>query len=248
MTDLSVNLNVAALLRNRREHPWPDILDLARIALAAGAAGVTVHPRPDERHTRPGDVWALRALLDAEFPDRELNVEGYPDARFLSLAHEVRADQVTLVPDDPAQATSDHGWEFEAQGAMLADVVGGLKKKGHRVSLFSDPEALHMTNAARTGADRVEFYTGPFGGAYNDPITEERELERLADATAEAEAQGLQVNAGHDLTVGGTRKLIIRVPSISEVSIGHALFCDALTFGMAETVRRYLESCAPSEG
>ncbi|WP_170327436.1 pyridoxine 5'-phosphate synthase [Ruegeria arenilitoris] len=247
MTDLSVNLNVAALLRNRREHPWPDVVDLGRIALVAGAAGVTVHPRPDERHTRPGDVRALRALLDAEFPDRELNVEGYPDPRFLALVHEVRADQVTLVPDDPAQATSDHGWDFEVQGEMLAEVVAGLRKHGHRVSLFSDPEAAHMAHAAQTGADRVEFYTGPFGGAYSDPVAEERELNRLADATAAAEAQGLMVNAGHDLTVSGTRKLITRIPSISEVSIGHALFCDALTFGMAETVRRYLESCAPSE-
>lgn len=248
MTDLSVNLNVAALLRNRREHPWPDILDLARIALTAGAAGLTVHPRPDERHTRPGDVWALRALLDAEFPDRELNVEGYPDARFLALVQEVRADQVTLVPDDPAQATSDHGWDFETQGAMLAEVVAGLKKHGHRVSLFSDPDAGHMARAAQTGTDRVELYTGPFGGAYGDPSAEDRELERLAEATAAAEMQGLQVNAGHDLTVSGTRKLSARIPSISEVSIGHALFCDALTFGMAETVCRYLRSCAEFEG
>ncbi len=248
MTDLSVNLNVAALLRNRREHPWPDVVDLARIALAAGAAGVTVHPRPDERHTRPGDVRALRVLLDAEFPDRELNVEGYPDPRFLTLVHEVRAEQVTLVPDDPAQATSDHGWDFETQGAMLAEVVAGLKRNGHRVSLFSDPDAAHMDHAAQTGADRVELYTGPFGGAHSDPVAEDRELERLAEAAAAAKRQGLQVNAGHDLTVSGTRKLTTRIPSIAEVSIGHALFCDALTFGMAETVRRYLGSCASADG
>jgi pyridoxine 5-phosphate synthase len=243
MTDVSVNLNVAALLRNRREHPWPDILNLARIALNAGAAGVTVHPRPDERHTRPDDVRALRALLDAEFPSRELNVEGYPDARFLSLVQEVRAEQVTLVPDDPAQATSDHGWDFETQGVMLKDVVSGLKEHGHRVSLFSDPEAAHMAHAALTGADRVELYTGPFGASYRDANAEDRELDRLANAAVTAEAQGLKVNAGHDLTVNGTRKLITRIPSISEVSIGHALFCDALTFGMAETVLRYLDAC-----
>ena len=243
MTDLSVNLNVAALLRNRREHPWPDLLDLARIALNAGAAGVTVHPRPDERHTRPDDVRALRALLDAEFPNRALNVEGYPDARFLSLVQEVRAEQVTLVPDDPAQATSDHGWDIETQGVMLKDVVAGLKEHGHRVSLFSDPEAAHMGHAALTGADRVELYTGPFGASYGDANTEDRELDRIANAAVAAEAQGLKVNAGHDLTVNGTRKLITRIPSISEVSIGHALFCDALTFGMAETVLRYLDAC-----
>ncbi|WP_174819007.1 pyridoxine 5'-phosphate synthase [Ruegeria atlantica] len=243
MTDLSVNLNVAALLRNRREHPWPDIVDLARIALKEGAAGVTVHPRPDERHTRPGDVWALRNLLDTEFPDRELNVEGYPDARFLSLVHEVRADQVTLVPDDPAQATSDHGWDFRLQCTMLSDVVATLKANGHRVSLFADPDADQMALAALTGADRVELYTGPFGGAHSDSVVEARELEQLASAAAAAEAQSLKINAGHDLTVSGTGKLIARIPSIAEVSIGHALFCDALTFGMAETVRRYLETC-----
>ncbi len=248
MTDLSVNLNVAALLRNRREHPWPDLIDLARIALNNGASGVTVHPRPDERHTRPDDVRALRALLDAEFPNRELNVEGYPDARFLLLVHEVRADQVTLVPDDPAQATSDHGWDFEAHSAMLADVVGTLKAGGHRVSLFADPDADQMAHAAQTGTDRVELYTGPFGGAYDDSSTEKRELNRLFDAATAAEAHGLKVNAGHDLTVGGTGKLVSRIPSIAEVSIGHALFCDALTFGMAETVRRYLGSCAIGRG
>lgn len=248
MTDLSVNLNVAALLRNRRDHPWPDVCDLARIALKAGAAGVTVHPRPDERHTRAADVRALRVLLDSEFPGRELNVEGYPDDRFLSLVREVCADQVTLVPDDPAQATSDHGWEFEAHGAMLTSVVAGLKRDGHRVSLFSDPDASHMALAAQTGTDRVELYTGPFGSSYNDVECEEHELARLADAAAAAQALGLKVNAGHDLTVIGTRKLTARIPLIAEVSIGHALFCDALTFGMAETVRRYLESCRMFKG
>ena len=129
MTDLSVNLNVAALLRNRREHPWPDLIGLARIALNAGAAGVTVHPRPDERHTRPDDVRGLRSMLDAEFPDWELNVEGYPDERFLSLVQQVRADQVTLVPDDPGQATSDHGWISRHRARCLRMWLPGYRRR-----------------------------------------------------------------------------------------------------------------------
>ena len=243
MTELSVNLNVAALLRNRREHPWPDVVDLGRIALRAGAVGLTVHPRPDERHTRPGDVRALRALIDDEFPDRELNVEGYPEERFLALAHEARAEQVTLVPDAPGQATSDHGWDFAAEGERLRAIVSDLKAKGHRVALFADPDAAVMPAAAATGADRVEIYTGPYGGAHSDAAAEARELDRIAEAVAAARAEGLAVNAGHDLTVPNLARLAARVPDIAEVSIGHALFCDALTHGMDGTVRRYLASC-----
>ena len=160
-TLLSVNLNVAALLRNRRDHPWPSVVGLGRIALAAGAAGLTVHPRPDERHTRASDVQDLRALIDSEFPDRELNVEGYPDARFLDLAATVRAEQVTLVPDDPAQATSDHGWDFAKDGVWLADIVGGLKARRQRVSLFADPDARQMEAAAATGTHRVRALHRP---------------------------------------------------------------------------------------
>ena len=244
MTVLSVNLNVAALLRNRRDHPWPDVVDLGRIALREGAAGLTVHPRPDERHTRASDVRDLRELINREFEDAELNVEGYPDERFLALVDEVEADQVTLVPDDPAQATSDHGWDFVGEGERLTEIVAGLKRHGHRVSLFADADADQMAAAAATGTDRVEFYTGPFGSTYNDPKAEERELRRLRDAANAATENGLGINAGHDLTVPNTAVLISRVPSIAEVSIGHALFCDALTYGMAETVRRYLRACA----
>ena len=245
-TALSVNLNVAALLRNRREHPWPSVVGLGRIALEAGAAGLTVHPRPDERHTRASDVRDLRALIDAEFPDRELNVEGFPDDRFLELCREVRADQVTLVPDDPEQATSDHGWDFAADAERLREVVGTLQGRGHRVSCFADPDADLMADAAATGTDRVEFYTGPYGSTYDDPAAEERELRRLTAAAQTARALGLGINAGHDLTVPNTATLVARVPLIDEVSIGHALFCDALEHGMAETVRRYLQACASS--
>jgi len=242
-TLLSVNLNVAALLRNRRDHPWPSVVGLGRIALAAGAAGLTVHPRPDERHTRASDVQDLRALIDSEFPDRELNVEGYPDARFLDLAATVRAEQVTLVPDDPAQATSDHGWDFAKDGVWLADIVGGLKARRQRVSLFADPDARQMEAAAATGTHRVELYTGPYGAAHSDPAACERALTDLAQAATEATLLGLAVNAGHDLTVPNLAVLVAHVPQIAEVSIGHALFCDALTYGMDATVRRYLAAC-----
>ena len=243
MTHLSVNLNVAALLRNRRDHPWPSVVGLGRIALKTGAAGLTVHPRPDERHTRASDVRELRTMIDAEFPDRELNVEGYPDERFLALVREVRADQVTLVPDDPAQATSDHGWDFAADRDTLVPIVERLKADGHRVALFADADAGQMEAAAATGTDRVEFYTGPYGSMHSNPEGERGELQRLDAAVAAARANGLGVNAGHDLTVENTARLVAAVPSIDEVSIGHALFCDALTYGMEGTVRRYLAAC-----
>lgn len=245
MTLLSVNMNVAALLRNRRDHAWPDVVALGRIALEAGAGGLTVHPRPDERHTRPSDVYNLRKMMTDEFPGRELNVEGFPDARFLALVRDVQADQVTLVPDTPEQSTSDHGWDFAADGQMLRLFTRDLKKNGHRIALFADPDAEQMKYAAETGTDRVELYTGPFGGSYHEANGQERELDRLAEAVTAAERYGLVVHAGHDLTVDGTARLIARAPSIAEVSIGHALFCDTLMYGMAKTVRRYLASCTP---
>ncbi|WP_424968656.1 pyridoxine 5'-phosphate synthase [Dinoroseobacter sp. S375] len=243
MTQLSVNMNVAALLRNRRGHPWPDVPGLARAALTAGAAGLTLHPRPDARHATAEDAWTFRRMIDAHFPNRELNIEGYPDPRFLSLVEAVRPEQVTLVSDAPDQATSDHGWDFRAQAAELADWVARLKSAGCRVALFADAEAAHMSDAAATGADRVELYTGPYGSAHADAGLAAHELHRLAQAAMAARGCGLGVNAGHDLTVPGTRALLAQIPTIDEVSIGHALFCDALSFGMTETVRRYLSAC-----
>lgn len=246
MTQLSVNMNVAALLRNRRGHPWPDFPALGRAALGAGAGGLTVHPRPDARHTKAQDVRTLRQLIDDEFPQCELNVEGFPDSRFVDLVLEVEADQVTLVPDGPDQATSDHGWDFEVQGAVLTDHVGVLKANGCRVALFADAVPGQMAQAAMTGADRVELYTGPYGAAHADPTAAAHELGILAETSRAARECGLGVNAGHDLTVPGTAMLIGHLPDIDEVSIGHALFCDALTYGMRETVRRYVEACGPA--
>lgn len=240
---LSVNLNAVALLRNRRDLPWPSVTHLGRIALQAGAHGLTVHPRPDERHTRASDLPAIRALIDDEFPGAEFNIEGYPTEAFLQLVERHQPEQVTLVPDDPAQPTSDHGWDFRAQGAELAPIVKRLKKGGFRVSLFSEPGPDGMAEAAATGADRVEFYTGPYGACHDDAEKAARQLERLGKAAAAARGAGLAVNAGHDLTVANLPALARAVPDLAEVSIGHGLTADALEFGMAETVRRFMRAC-----
>lgn len=240
---LSVNLNAVALLRNRRDLPWPSVIGLGRIALAAGAHGLTVHPRPDERHTRHADLPELRALIDDEFPTAEFNIEGYPTEDFLRLVEKNQPEQVTLVPDDPSQPTSDHGWNFANDAAFLTPIVKRLKNGGMRVSLFADPDAAGMAAAAETGADRVEFYTGPYGGMYDRPESAAAELERLGLAAEAAFSQGLAVNAGHDITVDNLVPLMKRVPSLSEVSIGHALIADALEYGMAGTVARFLRSC-----
>jgi pyridoxine 5-phosphate synthase len=175
---LSVNLNAVAMLRNRRDLPWPSVTGLGRIALANGAHGLTVHPRPDQRHIRFSDLPELRALIDDEFPQAEFNIEGYPTEEFLDLVEANQPEQVTLVPDDPSQATSDHGWDFEGKGNFLRSVVQRLKKGGARVSLFCDPDATRaaLEAASATGADRVEFYTGPYGGTYDDPARAAEEL------------------------------------------------------------------------
>lgn len=240
---LSVNLNAVAMLRNRRDLPWPSVVGIGRIALAAGAHGLTVHPRPDERHTRFADLADLRALIDDEFPRAEFNVEGYPTEDFLRLVEKNEPEQVTLVPDDPAQATSDHGWDFRGQAAFLGPIVKRLKNRGFRVSLFSDPDPDGVSIARDLGADRIELYTGPYGGFHDDPAKAASELEKLGRTADAARAVGLEVNAGHDLTVANLPALARRIPYLAEVSIGHGLTADALEFGMAGTVRRFLKAC-----
>ena len=240
---LSVNLNAIAMLRNRRDLPWPSVTGLGRIALSAGAHGLTVHPRPDERHTRHSDLPELRALIDDEFPQAEFNVEGYPTEDFLRLVERHQPEQVTLVPDDPAQATSDHGWNFAGQAAFLIPIVRRLKKGGFRVSLFSDPDPEGVNAARDTGADRIELYTGPYGSCHADSGKAARELERLVKTADAARAAGLRVNAGHDLVVANLPALARRIPDLAEVSIGHGLTADALEYGMAGTVGRFLKAC-----
>lgn len=242
---LSVNLNAIAMLRNRRDLPWPDVAHFGRIALAAGASGLTVHPRPDERHIRFSDLPVIRALIDDEFPEAEFNIEGYPTEEFLALCEATEPEQVTLVPDDPSQATSDHGWDFVRHGDFLSAVVSRLKKGGMRVSLFADGDgdAKAVERAKATGADRIELYTGPYGGCYDKPDEVARHLDLLGRSADAAIACGLAVNGGHDLTVANLPALMRRIPRLAEVSIGHGLTADALEFGMAETVRRFRRAC-----
>ncbi|WDR05370.1 pyridoxine 5'-phosphate synthase [Devosia rhodophyticola] len=241
MTLLSVNLNAVAQLRNRRDLPWPSVVGLARIVLDAGASGVTIHPRPDERHIRRHDVHDLADLLAQEYPAAEYNIEGYPSDDFLSLIEEVNPHQVTLVPDDPSQATSDHGWDFRGKGNFLTSVVQKLKQPGRRISLFCDPDAgaTGIELAKATGADRVELYTGPYGGCFDDAARAGQELAALADTTGAAKAAGMGVNAGHDLTLANLPAFQEAVLGVDEVSIGHGITADALIVGFAEAVRQY---------
>lgn len=242
MTHLSVNLNAVAQLRNRRNLPWPSVVGIARVVLDAGASGVTVHPRPDERHIRRTDVVELAELLAAEYPAAEFNIEGYPSEDFFELVEQVKPQQVTLVPDDPAQATSDHGWDFRGKGNFLTSVVQRLKAPNRRISLFCDPDAGvdGVAAAKATGADRVELYTGPYGGCYDDPDRAVRELAALAHTAQAAHAVGLGVNAGHDLTLANLPAFHAAVPFVDEASIGHGITADALLMGFAEAVRQYL--------
>lgn len=247
---LSVNLNAIAMLRNRRDLPWPSVTGMGRIALSAGAAGVTVHPRPDQRHVRFTDLPELRALIDDEFPQAEFNIEGYPTGDFLALVEEAEPEQITLVPDDPEQPTSDHGWDFIANQDMLKAIVDRLRKTGARISLFCDPDASaeQIAAAGATGADRLELYTGPYGACHDDSTRAAKELDKLEKTAEAAIAAGLGINAGHDLTVANLPALCRRIPALAEVSIGHGLTADALEYGMAGTVRRFLKALGHPAG
>jgi pyridoxine 5-phosphate synthase len=235
---LSVNVNAIAYLRNRRHVPWPSVEGLGRVALEAGAAGLTVHPRPDERHIRQADVPVLRDLIRKGFPGREFNIEGYPDARFLALVEANRPDQVTLVPDDPGQGTSDHGWDIKKNEVLLKDVIARLQAGGMRVSLFVDPDPALAALAKSVSADRIEIYTGPYGGTF-EPKAVAAEFAKVVATGKAAQAAGLGLNAGHDLTRENLPALVKALPNLQEVSIGHAVIADAMMFGMAEAVRLF---------
>lgn len=247
MTLLSVNLNAVAQLRNRRDLPWPSVTGIARVVLDAGASGITIHPRPDERHIRRTDVFELAELLRNEYPNVEYNIEGYPSEDFITLIETINPHQVTLVPDDPAQSTSDHGWNFAEQADILSAVIPRLRgADGRRISLFCDPDAgAEGVAAARAvGADRVELFTGPYGACYDNRDAAQHELTALAQTCAAALAIGLGVNAGHDLTLENLPAFQAQVKGVSEASIGHGITADALLYGFAEATRRYIEVLA----
>ena len=240
MTALSANLNKIALLRNTRTVGIPNVVHAARLALAAGAQGITVHPRPDGRHVRAEDVRELSTTLKA-WPGAEFNIEGNPFHGLLDFVREVRPQQCTLVPDETGAFTSDHGWDLPADKGRLAPVVAELKSLGVRVSLFMDPEPGAMRSVRDLGADRVELYTEPYARSFGTPEAPVV-LARFAEAARSAQGAGLGVNAGHDLNLANLPGFLRAVPGVLEVSIGHALIADALEYGLAETVRRYLEA------
>jgi pyridoxine 5-phosphate synthase len=237
-TAFSVNLNKFALIRNARGGNLPDVGAIARRCLERGAHGVTLHPRPDQRHARDQDVRDLAALVQ-QFPGTELNVEGNPTDRYLDLVLATRPAQATLVPDAPAQLTSDHGWDVVAERQRLTEVIGRLRAGGIRVSLFLDPDVTQVEAAAATGADRIELYTE----AYARGFAEGRGHDAVAPYAAagrRARELGLGVNAGHDLNLANLGLLLTAVPSVLEVSIGHAFICECFDHGLEGTVDRYL--------
>jgi pyridoxine 5-phosphate synthase len=240
MTTLSANLNKIALLRNTRTLGIPSVVHAARLVLVAGAQGITVHPRPDGRHVRAPDVRELAAVLK-EWPKAEFNIEGNPFHGLLDFVREVQPQQCTLVPDETGAFTSDHGWNLPADEVRLRPVVAELKSLGVRVSLFMDPEPGAMAAIRELGADRVELYTEPYAKSFGTPEAPVV-LARYAEAARAARAAGLGVNAGHDLNLANLPGFLRAVPGVLEVSIGHALIADALEYGLAETVRRYLEA------
>ncbi|MCM1067686.1 MAG: pyridoxine 5'-phosphate synthase [Muribaculaceae bacterium] len=232
MTNLSVNINKIATLRNARGENRPDVEQVALDIESFGADGITVHPRPDERHIKRADVYRLRPALRCEF-----NIEGYPSPEFVDLVLKTRPTQVTLVPDAPDALTSSAGWDVAANADFLAGLVERFKEAGVRSSIFVDADPEIIRAAAATGADRIELYTKPYADAYAyDP---EKAVAPFVEAATAARKLGLGVNAGHDLNLDNLAFFSSRIPFLSEVSIGHALICDALYLGLEETVKRY---------
>lgn len=232
MTRLSVNINKVATLRNARGGNVPNVLQVAMDCERFGADGITVHPRPDERHIRYSDVRELRPLITTEF-----NIEGYPCDSFMNLVLEVRPDQVTLVPDPPGVLTSSAGWDTVENLDFLRSIVSQLKEKGIRVSIFVAADPIMVEHAAMAGADRVELYTEPYASTYSQ--NREEAIHPFIAAAQKAKEMGLGLNAGHDLSLENLAYLCQEIPTIDEVSIGHALIADALYLGLEETIRRY---------
>ena len=235
LTNLSVNINKVATLRNARGENTPDVEQVAVDCEAFGADGITIHPRPDERHIRRDDVVKLRPLVKTEF-----NIEGYPTEEFMDLVLKIKPEQVTLVPDAPDSLTSSAGWDVQAHAEFLTQVVDRLREAGIRSSIFVDTNPENIRMAAKAAADRVELYTKPYADLY--PTDPEKAVAPYVEASRTAHKVGLGVNAGHDLNLENLAYFHHHVPYLNEVSIGHALISDALYLGLSETIRRYKEA------
>jgi len=233
-TRLSVNINKVALIRNSRGEGVPDLIAFAKDCEAYGAQGITVHPRPDERHVRYDDIPRLKEIVTTE-----LNIEGNPDERFIEMVLREKPHQCTLVPDDPDALTSDEGWDTIRHQAFLQDVVRALQEKGIRVSIFVNADLDMVEGAARTGADRIELYTGPYAGQYS--VDPEKAIAPYLEAARHAHELELGLNAGHDFNLDNLAYFIRHTPSVDEVSIGHALISDALYYGIENTIQMYLQ-------
>jgi pyridoxine 5-phosphate synthase len=233
MTRLSVNINKIATLRNSRGGNVPDVTEVAINCQKFGAQGITVHPRPDERHITRKDVYKIKTVVTTEF-----NIEGYPGKDFLKMVQEVRPDQVTLVPDTHDQLTSDHGWDTWKNLDFLKDVIAFLHENGIRTSIFVDPDPAAVEGAAETKTDRIELYTEPYARLY--PIDRSKAVQPFVEAAKIAQIVDVDVNAGHDLNLENLNYLFRSIPNLKEVSIGHALIADALYFGLENTIQKYL--------
>ncbi|MEN8249825.1 MAG: pyridoxine 5'-phosphate synthase [Bacteroidota bacterium] len=237
MTRLSVNVNKIATLRNARGGNNPDVIKVAADCESFGSQGITVHPRPDERHITYNDVLQLKEIVTTEF-----NIEGYPDARYMELVKKVKPVQATLVPDPPDALTSNAGWETVKNKSFLQEVVGELKIQGIRTSIFVDTNLENIDGAKEVGTDRIELYTEPYAQQYHSD--KERAVAPFLKAATRAHEIGLGINAGHDLDLHNLKYLVTTIPFIDEVSIGHALIADALYFGLENTIQMYLQRLA----
>lgn len=234
MTRLSVNINKIATLRNSRGGKVPSVKDAAINCQKFGAHGITVHPRPDERHITRHDVYEIKPLITTEF-----NIEGYPSEDFLKMVCEIQPDQVTLVPDTHNQLTSDHGWDTWKNLSFLKEVISRLQDNGIRTSIFVDPDIVAIEGAVETRTNRIELYTEPYASLY--PIDRAKAVEPFVEAAKAAKRMGLEVNAGHDLSLENLNYLYNNIPNLDEVSIGHALVADALYLGLETTIQKYLD-------
>ena len=235
MTRLSVNINKIATLRNARGGSKPNVVQVAVDAERFGAQGITIHPRPDERHITTQDVYDLKKVVKTEF-----NIEGYPDKRFLKILQEVRPEQATLVPDPPHVLTSNAGWDTLKKKAFLTEVISEIKALGIRTSIFIEPDTRLIEEAAKTGTDRIELYTEPYASAFKS--SPQMAVNKYTEAAIVANKSGLGINAGHDLDLENLKYFNDHVPKLDEVSIGHALVCDALYLGLENTIQLYLRA------